>query len=829
MSLNLSMFMNVCVSTIEYIARFVFVNIPSYVLSLSPELDRICACIFAYLILQVVGFIYAFLVNAAFAMASSTLIYSYFPHFLKSIGISINETGSDTTNSSYQPYKLDEAAPDLTQFIAIFYVYIASIRVVIQFGQSVFHMALESIKDFPDLAKSLCINTDATLQIYPVIFIPTVILEAVLLISDNVCTSNSDSGSSTIIQDVLCSGCGFNYFTFQYPEMRRLSLISLVVMVVQLYQIFLFQFAHWDSIINTIEQSFLRVLLQISIIIIVILTAVAITFIYTSASVSAEVIDKIIGYLLICWTLWLFAFIPILTAVSGDVWKQSFTPQFVESMMAYLRFSNLAILGCIFFSICFISGILNAQFDLTISTIVIPAVYCLAYLISSLFLRYGSSTLTILVPVSIIVSWIVTSHCCGRAGQGSSILVFAHVLSKLCSWWPTYDDVDDDSHDIGVGDARDSTGKLENNDNSDSAANTIMSDEARFDTDSMESTIICDVGVTNDLIYNSIAHQPSMPSLRYKEKSSSSDTLTQLLSKKGLSGSRHVRIPLLHSDYVTKHSIRRLVKRNLKFVGKIGRKAVSSGTFITFVIRFFTAFAIFMAIGLCSISIFSFAQQSLQYFPSLISFETTTEGSYHFNHIIANLTLHPSPATAARSKFASGSGRSSGSDSNSSSSGGRGSGNGTCSTVDEHSSIKTILPTYASCNMHIHGLTLLDYSILSELAYIGGSSEHMQQIVDTLFPQYSFNVHILDSYGRGPVFLELSDAQLNTTILAIRGTDVGRLHDFMEDIKLYTEPVIFSMLSTVFPTIACWTAGTTSKVIEWLYEFNTFFGLQGML
>ena len=56
---------------------------------------------------------------------------------------------------------------------------------------------------------------------------------------------------------------------------------------------------------------------------------------------------------------------------------------------------------------------------------------------------------------------------------------------------------------------------------------------------------------------------------------------------------------------------------------------------------------------------------------------------------------------------------------------------------------------------------------------------------------------------------------------------MGRLHDFLEDAKLYAEPVIFSLLPLIFPTIRMWTQETTSLVIEWLHELNSFFGLQG--
>jgi hypothetical protein len=80
--------------------------------------------------------------------------------------------------------------------------------------------------------------------------------------------------------------------------------------------------------------------------------------------------------------------------------------------------------------------------------------------------------------------------------------------------------------------------------------------------------------------------------------------------------------------------------------------------------------------------------------------------------------------------------------------------------------------------------------------------------------------------AEGPVYIELYSEILDLTVVAVRGTDIGRLHDFLEDMKLYSEPVLFTLLSTIFPTIRLWTSDTTSRIIEWLYHFNTFVGLQ---
>lgn len=56
---------------------------------------------------------------------------------------------------------------------------------------------------------------------------------------------------------------------------------------------------------------------------------------------------------------------------------------------------------------------------------------------------------------------------------------------------------------------------------------------------------------------------------------------------------------------------------------------------------------------------------------------------------------------------------------------------------------------------------------------------------------------------------------------------MGRLHDFLEDVKLFAEPVLLSLLSCVFPLMRLWSDATTSTVIEILHESNNFFGLVG--
>jgi lipase ATG15 len=137
------------------------------------------------------------------------------------------------------------------------------------------------------------------------------------------------------------------------------------------------------------------------------------------------------------------------------------------------------------------------------------------------------------------------------------------------------------------------------------------------------------------------------------------------------------------------------------------------------------------------------------------------------------------------------------------------------------------MPHYGICDLEWAGLSAVDFSILSELAYFDeddGKVGKIQNMVDSIFPDLDFQATLSERKSSGPMYLEITSLKLNLTVISIRGTDIGRMNDFMEDIKLYAEPIIFTLLSTVFPTIRLWSTDTTSKVIEWLFQFNAFFG-----
>jgi lipase ATG15 len=75
--------------------------------------------------------------------------------------------------------------------------------------------------------------------------------------------------------------------------------------------------------------------------------------------------------------------------------------------------------------------------------------------------------------------------------------------------------------------------------------------------------------------------------------------------------------------------------------------------------------------------------------------------------------------------------------------------------------------------------------------------------------------------------VEIDDPQLDLPILvlALRGTDPFRISDYVEDIRMWTEPVALSILSTVFPTVRAWPRKTVEMIILGIHDFLFSLGL----
>ena len=136
------------------------------------------------------------------------------------------------------------------------------------------------------------------------------------------------------------------------------------------------------------------------------------------------------------------------------------------------------------------------------------------------------------------------------------------------------------------------------------------------------------------------------------------------------------------------------------------------------------------------------------------------------------------------------------------------------------------LPSYAICVADLWGLTAFDYGLLALFAYFDTDTAHLNKALAGLFPPTTcegegtrdewepgcvdtaaprvvpHETSSADVSADGTVFwTEVEFPHRNLTVIAVRGTEFWRMSDWLEDVRMWTEPVVFSLLSLVFPSI----------------------------
>ncbi|TYZ58248.1 hypothetical protein PybrP1_007925 [[Pythium] brassicae (nom. inval.)] len=140
-------------------------------------------------------------------------------------------------------------------------------------------------------------------------------------------------------------------------------------------------------------------------------------------------------------------------------------------------------------------------------------------------------------------------------------------------------------------------------------------------------------------------------------------------------------------------------------------------------------------------------------------------------------------------------------------------------------------PNYASCTNRFNGLSLIDLGLLAEAAYFNPAStdaaDYVAAVFAGTFPAAAVRYPALNTKtGSKLDFFETHFPSLNTSVIAVRGTDVWRFTDFIEDVKMFFEPVVFAILSAIFPTIRIWPDVTFSTLIELYSELISLCGLR---
>lgn len=149
--------------------------------------------------------------------------------------------------------------------------------------------------------------------------------------------------------------------------------------------------------------------------------------------------------------------------------------------------------------------------------------------------------------------------------------------------------------------------------------------------------------------------------------------------------------------------------------------------------------------------------------------------------------------------------------------------------------------SYSVCSHKWYGLNVLDYALLSLASYFDHGDPSLPQLLEGIFPNWTGlqwrlrnRTSSCSSLGQGPSVSRLSwlevevqqpDAEKPLLIIALRGTDPVRISDYIEDIRMWTEPVALSILSTVFPTVRVWPRRTVEMVITGIHDFLGSLGM----
>lgn len=352
-----------------------------------------------------------------------------------------------------------------------------------------------------------------------------------------------------------------------------------------------------------------------------------------------------------------------------------------------------------------------------------------------------------------------------------------------------------------------------------------------------------------------------------KERNLHHEHAKRTLADRGLENSSLVSVSI--PSTVRKHWITSMSSRTIGFSLHLARTLTLTDSILSGIMRAGTALGVIFTVLFGIISVFSVLQQNLNLFPTFLTYHTNSD-SILINHIISNVSLVKNPCLY---------------NSNTNLKQEKLQDYQYCNINDESFHVNLEKPMYASCSMRWKTLSVLDFAILSELSYFDDTItlndnvssinannfnpndnnnnnntfplnevSTIQKMLDELFPDLGF-IHIRSPpnntqtgwnsgfEGSHPMYLEVYSEKLDVTVIAVRGTDVGRLHDFLgkfilfiilyyiffniEDVKLFAEPVLISLLSCIFPLMRISSDTTTSTIIQILHESNSFFGLVG--
>ena len=473
--------MNQASRSLEYLARICFVNIPTYILVTFPELDRTCGFLMAYLLFQVAGICWIILLNAGFAIATG--ITHILPE-ISSEAVSDYFSGSNSNSSSAEIFDAGQFSTSVSLFLVLsFYVAYASIKVFINFAQSVLHLGLQSTLNFPEAAdKVIAVGGVHSLQISRWAFLPTFALLLGLIGADSICAdvlinsstfhgenmmgSNSNlsaedsfsySAYSDQARNAVCYYSGYYYMTSPFAQSRRIIVYTLVIMGIQTWQAYLHLFPNWDEVFKRMSYCS-KIAFQIGSTAMAILSAVLFVL-FMNLSIEERHKEELVCVLLFGWIMWLYQFVPYLIFYTPQQTSEkhglSIKGQ-LQHLLACMRTMQVILLALLSIFISLKDGLLQSQMDMVFLTIILPTFYSGVFIISSGYMQVEENLLLgVGLPLSLGASVFITVYILEASNYGSTILVFFHIVSKWIELFGTKRDSEKDDFEADDEDAED--------------------------------------------------------------------------------------------------------------------------------------------------------------------------------------------------------------------------------------------------------------------------------------------------------------------------------------------------------------------------------------
>jgi uncharacterized membrane protein YhdT len=380
---------------IEFFSRLWLVNIPTYILTTAPEVVTVITYIYSYVLVQNVGFCWAFLGNASFALACQAAA------FLPS------SSGSGTL-----------------QLVASFYVIYACARIVIYLGTWSARFAVFCLQQFSGVEKAFTLDRDHFVRGCENMFCILIALESALLFSELLCSR------LVPYSDDICLTTGLNYLTMNYPGVRRIVFGLLCAMVILIWQALLQQFPRWSKTMGN-KSTAVRVVFQGTVAGLSFLTSIGVIGLLVNLPDSlAPWYDRYMCAVLFGWTLWMYVYTPSIIYASTEAWLKAANASSLKRLCLCLCMTQCFFVIAFLFYRTFKVGFVDAQSEFIIACFCLP-LFLISFSLVVVSLYQVNFLLAVIGAPAIAAFSVFMTRSAMMSGSGSVIVVFLHGFRKL--------------------------------------------------------------------------------------------------------------------------------------------------------------------------------------------------------------------------------------------------------------------------------------------------------------------------------------------------------------------------------------------------------------